>query len=498
MNLKYKIITCVLLAVTLLLSCNKESEEIIVEQQPSVNTDLILKKVMPETKVKAVNGRLVFKSTESFLSTAEWLATDEQAKLEITNWTQTVVNGDIKLQSVPIAEFYSLEDALTASIYTSLTPEQYQEVLAEGLSEPCLEDDIIHDPDYYPILNSEREVQIDNVIVRFEETGVYTYAADGTHANDMFYPMDNIIGGGGGSSGTTNPPITPTYGATLSDGTKIPANNVREIEFGQSDASKFQQWLQGLLGEASVVTMYYDDKHRTKLKFFDEDYLLYHHIGVTIRMQKKKFGIWWRTKADEFRFGWEYAVLKYTFDRPTPLHTPQTLPGQTQPKIPNATEVQFNFDTEKFVLVHIPVLDKEITTSVDQIMRTAFTQSLQAIKNAWIGFGRQYNPQKTGFYGTTKREGIDYSIIATLGQKEQVTYNDGREVLKIHDLRLGGVYKIGVTGNFDDMNGSFADIVSALKYKITAEGDGVSLHKGSFYGAVKYNGIWKFARIVKK
>jgi hypothetical protein len=204
------------------------------------------------------------------------------------------------------------------------------------------------------------------------------------------------------------------------------------------------------------------------------------------------------------RFGWEHAVLKYTINKTTPLHSPQTFPKAPQPKIPDFKTAKFGFDTEEFVLLHIPVLDVDITTSVDQIMQTAYTQGALQLKKAWESLGKQYNAKKSGFYGVssqkgkTPQEGTDYIIIKALGQQEKIEHDTGKEKIIFHDYWFKGEYTLGISGNLSNIGGSFFTMLNNFDYKLNAKGDGVSLHKGSFYGAVKYNDTWKIARIIKE
>lgn len=50
-----------------------------------------------------------------------------------------------------------------------------------------------------------------------------------------------------------------------------------------------------------------------KLRMYEQNYIVARTIGMTLRMQKRLFRIWWRKKADEFRYGWTGLELQYQF-----------------------------------------------------------------------------------------------------------------------------------------------------------------------------------------
>ncbi|PKP14905.1 MAG: hypothetical protein CVU07_12485, partial [Bacteroidetes bacterium HGW-Bacteroidetes-23] len=71
-----------------------------------------------------------------------------------------------------------------------------------------------------------------------------------------------------------------------------------------------------IFGKSISCTSKFDDTHRIKTKFWDQDYKIYQSIGVAVKHQTKKVWIWWTTDTDELRLGINNAYFEYNLPSP--------------------------------------------------------------------------------------------------------------------------------------------------------------------------------------
>lgn len=226
---------------------------------------------------------------------------------------------------------------------SSLSPQELLEIEQEGLYyEP--EDEIIPDPVFAKIVNSNREVKVDDKIYRYVSSGVLIYGdnADMGIINDFdlskfeyLQDKDEVNIGNDvrfvrlryginttNSTDTKAPILEPGLyddELILKGGIRIPSVDIRKIEYGKGagDANGFQKTIASIFGTSVTAENLFDEKHRMKLRTFSQDYLVYTSVGMTVRMQQKKLGIWWRTKAQEFKYGWTGVECYYTYKGPS-------------------------------------------------------------------------------------------------------------------------------------------------------------------------------------
>lgn len=236
-------------------------------------------------------------------------------------------DGRTKVLTRASSDFVSLNDYLRQNVLDSLTPEELAIVKAEGLEfDP--DDEIIADPYFCDLLNAKREIEVDGKIYKFSEKGIFRCNADEADLledidkysseislknTDEFITIKNSL-----EFVSRNfllqeeTPITKARSGTnrgnlvLGNKEVINMADIRDMEYkGRGDAGKVQNWISSKLGNNTIVEVNFTNKRRMKLRMFEQNYILYNSIGMTVRMQKKRLKIWWRTKADEFRFGWK-------------------------------------------------------------------------------------------------------------------------------------------------------------------------------------------------
>lgn len=257
-----------------------------------------------------------------------------------------------------------------------------------------------------------------------------------------------------------------------------------EYKAGRGDAGRFQHWISKKFGANTVIEVNFTNKRRMKLRMYEQDYVLYSAIGMTVRMQKKRLKIWWRTKADEFRFGWKNVELchKFKFNPIPNIEVTDPKTGNKVPKVPDYIKATFPFSDKENVLFTIPFASyKDFTMgNVNNLFWQAMNSVASSLKNEFKNF-----TQGTYSVEIKPEETTVYSIVP---QYEKVERNTGREVARFELEWFSGNFKIGVGINANNGNVNVKN-VSATPVKAGR------INRGEVYAAVKYHGKWKAARI---
>lgn len=116
--------------------------------------------------------------------------------------------------------------------------------------------------------------------------------------------------GGTGGSWPTPPsptPPTPTPPApTPPSHDQAAANYINSLDY--CDASSGT--LDFLFGTSRKCISKFGSKHRVKTRFWNQNYVVYTSIGVSVKNQKKSWGIWWTRSTDELRLGISQAYFE--------------------------------------------------------------------------------------------------------------------------------------------------------------------------------------------
>jgi hypothetical protein len=490
-----------------------------------------------ETTAPVKSGVLHFNSVDDLSSTISQMK-ERQAfdikHLPATRAAAQALNG----------EFVSLRQHLLDQGLREFTDVELAEIAADSLEyEP--EDSLIVDPYMTAILNGEREVQVGDKICRFVEDGMMMYdanekvlfdpnlveqklavesmshgqvveIADTKGVKAQFVKVDYIkedlilqdrviidggnSGGGGfssvgsGNSGN-NSSVTYNYDGsiTLTNGMKIPKDRIRRATYtkGGGNGSWLAQGLSGWFGLNVTITNNYNKRHRMKLRMYEQDYIIYRAVGMTVRMQKRTLGIWWRKKAQEFRYGWSAIECEYKFPSPTFIDPPKMPNGLPQyNKYPTGMTKKFPFANSKIVLFHIPLANYDVTTGDVNGAMAAGMKKLASSINSWFNDsqnkGLLNNPR--GLF--TTRDG-DRKIRVIFPQSEEVDYHTGREVVRWDKQWFSGNFMIGFKSNMS--GGGFH-----YKNSSFSPAKDVSIIRGRIYGAVKYDNQWRACVIETK
>ena len=373
------------------------------------------------------------------------------------------------------------------------------------------EDSIIVDPFLSSVLNAKREVQIGDKIYRYIRQGLVTYNASEVDKIDQILSkldtslISNLFHGDKVSINNnvdfykieyadapviedvvlTKSPGPRPSGVVLGDGLFIPDSKIKRTTYskGKGDANWFQRTISGKFGTNVTLENYYSKSSRMKLRMYDQDYLIYRAIGMTVRMQEKTLGIWWRKKAQEFRYGWTAIECQYEYSNPVFPEPKKNQDGTyNHPKYPFAMVKKFPFSDTEIVLFNIPFINYDITSAdVNKVVENGFKQIAKNM-GAWLNtsFGQKYKNNPRGLYSTHSN---DKKVIITYPQGEDVAYNDGREVVRWDLTWFSGKFIVSFTNNMmgGPWNTSF-DIGKATDVKIV---------RGRIYAAVKYKNEWR-------
>ncbi len=501
---------------SLFLSCSVdeygslETEDDVVEAKPSV-------KVLSFESVAELN---------SVLDRLKAADTRDLRDIPLTRSVEQVLDDE---------GFVSLRQDLINKGLQEFSDEELLEIENEGLEyEP--EDSLILDPYLCVVLNDEREVIVGTTAYRFVKEGVIECESDkmadlssierelredidlnaleegesvtieGGRFTKVKYEKeievnDDAIVAPSESSDRElqlvqqpsrdeneekTPEIKPVGNTlVLKDGTVIKADKINTVKYLQdeSEASKFQRFISSKFGTNVVANNYYDSKHRMRLRMYSKDYIICRSVGFLVRMQKKKFGIWWRIKADEFRYGWSAIECKYDYSKsPFQGSLPSTSTGSSQSKYPDFMLKKFPFQKEDVVLFHIDLINYDFTTGD---MNKVFNAGIEMVKDKIQGLVSskntgQYKDASRGLFTVDKD---DLTVYVTYPQGEDVDYRSGREKVEWDFRWFSGTFVIGFSTNMvNSFNLSNLDIAPLNNVEIT---------RGCVYCATKYKGEWR-------
>lgn len=270
----------------------------------------------------------------------------------------------------------------------------------------------------------------------------------------------------------------------LSNRVKIPKENIREVLYGQGagDGSDFQKWISKQFGTNVTVENTFDSKHRMKLRMYSQDYLIYSVIGMTVRMQHKRLGIWWRKKAEEFRYGWSEIEV---------VHKYKKFPFQDPPKMPDGLPryakfpiiIQpFPYTKTNIILFHVANYDFK-TGDLNKVFK-AGVKSVAGLMKDWSSDENNatYKDEMTSIYATREKESTVHVLYP---QGEEVANNEGRDVVQ-WDLT-------GMNGNIKICRKDLKFLAkgwSVCDFSVGSVTE-TSIARGRIYAAVKYNGQWR-------
>ena len=465
----------------------------------------------------------------SIISEMQAIAAEDIRELPATRTSDVEIDEE---------QFVSLRQHLIEQGLRSFSNDELAEIIADSLEyEP--EDSLIVDPYLMCLLNENREVQIDNKIYKYINEGVIVYNvtdpiifdASGlvidsitceslehgdimkitdhngvqaelialTYAKPDVSPFEEYRDGyidtfGGDGGGIINDPYEGvTRSVTMIDETTIPQEKVNILVYKNDGHTG--SWLNdlstSLFGLNLTITNKFNSRHRMKLRLYSQDYWIYKATGMTVRMQKRTLGIWWRKKAQEFRYGWTAMECKYSFKIPVfkdPTPTPE---GYTYGKYPTAMRKNFPFAKKDIVLFHIPIANYDVKTGdINKVFSLGMKEAAKQIE-AWFSkpSNKKYEDHPWGLY--TYKPTEENKLLVVYPQGEECAYGKGREVVKWDANWFSGTYTIGYTSTLS--GGGFS--VDDFEFKVDSPSK-LETIRGRVHAAVRFNDEWRACAIL--
>lgn len=420
----------------------------------------------------------------------------------IEHLQQTIDNlsEDATFPTTKSQNFISLWEYKKDSVLNSLTEEELNYIKQEELTfEP--EDDILIDPRLLKIVNKNREVKIKNKIYRFISEGLIIYPE-----NISFNSIDtnsfhlNSIKNGetinfknfsftriNYSKATKEHNLATKANAylkshlTFIDGGTVPQEDIHYIPYkkGEGDANGFQKMVSGAFGVNVVAENYFDKQHRMKLRVFTQDYGLYRSVGMTVRMQKRVLGIWWRKKAQEFRYGCSAIECRYEYDKPV-LYTGEFAPF---PIIVPFTETY----NRPVIIYNIPLRNYNINNDVTEVLNDLlikYDDEIDAAVKDWKI--NEINSFHRGF-ATIESEKTSRAIFPQL---ENNSFGEGREIVR---WEFEWFHKPFIVSYKSNLAGKNSYGIQGLPPYINNEPilKRITIERVYIYGATRFNNRWK-------
>lgn len=258
---------------------------------------------------------------------------------------------------IPMRPFILIEDEKRQDMLIARLNEEHNILSTRaGGDDEVWEDEmeeIISDDDFASILNSKGEVVVNDSIYKYTREGLfivhkakqqnlYDYLSEvhvtnnegsflnkngvATRSNNNIYTRSlpakiydcdrsetilideerdiyhyrSLCGDNNYGGGSSVPPAPPRNILKEID-TKI--KNLKECNSHSSTIPWF--------GKSAICTDKFDRKHRIKTKFWSHNYGIYASIGCLTKTQRRRFRIWWASKADDLVLGVNKAVYRY-------------------------------------------------------------------------------------------------------------------------------------------------------------------------------------------
>lgn len=422
--------------------------------------------------------------------------------------------------------FVSLYEANYEELMSSITPAQLDSINNdEDELEFWPNDSVIADYQFQCLLNANREIEVEGKVYRYFGNGVAVAPAEYAYeieenieiintiktpenntfdrpisitTHTLFYPccynlssfsnmnlyyddygpygnQDDL---GNGNQNSPGEPIT------LSDGTYINGNDIREIEFKEDstvgDGGWFHKFFTGIFGSNIVAIKKFNNHKKLVLGLYDQNYIIYSNIGTQLKFQKKVIGIWWNVKCEDMELGWEMVSIHYdTAPKPYDIFMTQ---NSSKPQLPTHAWNPFPMGTKPKLLLTIPFVNYKFTDkNLYQLFKAAVKKAYEA-----------------------SHPDIKKLINNDMQLAELMSFND-KGIFIVHGPSyIRAQNKRSINNKFFskwfpcnyEFGFTIGNTISFKNFSFSTN-DGVDLDCGSVYGAVKYKGQWLGARIKK-
>ena len=301
----------------LMFSCNKKET-----LQPVSGVNLSVK-----------NGRAVFENEDAF---REFMGYAKEA-----NFNSGYVE---KLKEMEQKGFHSLQPEYGQDNFDYVEKTELRKIEEHGklermypnaraLSNPQGIDDedaLIADPFFASVLNNQREIQVGNKIYKYTVEGVFVVNEDKVKDLYAFIEKEEKTQIKSPNRRTfvqnqqvqaISKDIVLIRPVQNYESLKIALENdcqscgnasqrINPSDFKLCSSLKKNLWTK-VFGPKVECTEYHDKRRRIKTKVWNQNYVLYSSIGISVRAQKRSARIWWANKVDELELGIAQASFSY-------------------------------------------------------------------------------------------------------------------------------------------------------------------------------------------
>jgi len=351
--------------------------------------------------VEVIDGRLAFPTQSSFDAMIK--QSIEQRKPKLITSNSTFRKGVETSSFTPLSGDLGLENARIS-----------------GAEE---EDSLVPDEYFANLLNDNREIQIDDNIVKITEEGTYICHVskynrlleilkdtpkhgDSNNKDDVAGDSKEIESGIAfydSFSTTKNEPIV-TFEIPENDPSVTQNNSNARVSFSylpQHVYDSFEthsfgkhtvvgKWIESAFGHKENQYVYFSNNERLKLSFFDVSYVVYKSIGIKAKAQHKTWIGWGGDLVSpEMRMGWDGIIFTSTMPYSPSLNMPKVDFGRLEFR-------NFGVDIVAFSALDGSILDplsNDIKNAVDGAINDALSTTISKLyqlmrqnlgnQNAW-------------------------------------------------------------------------------------------------------------------
>lgn len=279
------------------------------------------------------------------------------------------------------------------------------------------------------------------------------------------------------------------------------------------DESLWQQ----IFGAAETCNDYYSSGRRVKTKFWNQNYLIYSSIGVSVKHQVKSWGVWSKSDSTDFiELGINYASWTYEYDaqyldaiynnyanntlikyKGKTYNTDGTVLTDIPVSVPNWP---FNGDDPLIDNLEIYIRGNNILGSVNKgktanrLLRDAAKDFIKKFGTSLEGPAEQDNIEVSGAVIDPLNRKLTFSIVGRIERDYRdccATYYLDQNFLVGAKFNIthknGSCSGNGCTSEGYDANGFKVDVFNAKDYEnLTLD----------FYGLARRDGIYKGKRVI--
>lgn len=443
---------------------------------------------------------------------AEIKIVDGRLSLDSRTFDSTIKNAKIKKNPALVYQLELINQNSTSN-FISLTG-TYNKGGRTVISPDTLVDSLVPDNYFAGLLNENREIQVDNYIVKVTNEGTY-YCLPNKYQRLLAILLDSPRHGNSddpydlaGDSKLIEEGIffydsfagEKVYSQTVVPGHSTNANSLvnrgARVNFDYLPTSTYNSFethsygantvagkiIQGIIGRNEAVTISIGDDERMKVNFYNISYGIFSSIGIRAQAQHKTWIGWGgNLNVQEIRMGWEGLAIEFPIERPN-----VALPTVTFEKLKlndfNINIASFNFISDINNGLISDGRAKQIADALDGKINETFTTTIKKVYDfsyQTLAY-QQYNWQQQ--YTNQMRLQFPDKMRAVLGRYEEVE-NNAHTIDKNFDWNTAQFTLSSTGGGFHPGIGS-----QAKKYDII---------KASIYACVNRGGQWRGVRIVK-